>query len=1040
MKRILSSLFVLLTFSFFAQNSEFLGFFYPQEAHLVPASEQMVNPKHQVIKPNFKGRDLIELDNSQTHNPDWVWQQHQSTSEKTTSATILWSKDGLGAGISPPDPSGEADSTVVIEATNSAGGSVYRLFNKYNGSTVGSNSYTMQSLGGAAGAGDPIVLYYKPAKRWFITEFANSGNNLIVYVSKTSNPQGAYWYYIFNVGSNFPDYPKYALNKEADALVVTTNEGSPTIYTMRLSTMLTGAATSAIRKTIAKLNGFNFQSLTPVDLEGDNPAPAGMKPLFIRHRDDESHNASTANSTNDYLELWEMTINWSSNSTSLTKIQDIAVAEFDSKLCGLTSFACIKQPGTTNTLDPLREPVMYKAPMRVFSDHQTLLAAFSTDVDGSDRSGVRWVELRRASAQTTATWTKYQEGTYAPGLGTSRWMPSINMDKYGNILVAYSTSSNTTGDFPSIKMTGRKPCDPLGTMTMTETTVVAGTNSKTSNGDTRWGDYHHMCIDDFDGVTFYYSGLYQTGSNLAAGTKSRVSAIRFDLPAKDAAIMDVYTLPNDGSCGSSTQIGVVVENQGSNTITSGSFTWQVGAGVPTSVNYTSAQLTSGTRDTIFVTISGLIAGANTVLITSTNVNDQNQDDNTCNDGYTTTINSLSGSYLLLNSVVDIQPSCPGNNGSITLSASGGTAPYTYSLDGGIPQSNATFNNLAAGSYNYTVTDNTGCSNSALLNLIATTVVNTTYTLTVPINCNGESASITVDATGGQSAYTYSTNGTTYQASNTFNGLMAGAYTIYAKDANGCVGQNSLTINEPTVLNLSAVPTMITCNGTNNGSIVASASGGTNPYTYSIDGTNFLSSGTFSDLTAGNYTLTTSDSKGCISTFNTTITQPESVSLSGVSTGSTTSSNGTITLTGSGGLTPYTYSINGTNYFSGALFSNLAPGIYTCYVKDNNGCINSTTITVNDNSSGLEEITIQVTKLYPNPNNGVFELEIAGLSGNEVQAKLFNTTGQLVSNFSLIVENGKASKTIEMSKKLSAGTYYLGIYNNNSAVIKQFIKE
>jgi hypothetical protein len=270
--------------------------------------------------------------------------------------------------------------------------------------------------------------------------------------------------------------------------------------------------------------------------------------------------------------------------------------------------------------------------------------------------------------------------------------------------------------------------------------------------------------------------------------------------------------------------------------------------------------------------------------------------------------------------------------------------------------------------------------------------------------------------------------------------MAGAYTIYAKDANGCVGQNSLTINEPTVLNLSAVPTMITCNGTNNGSIVASASGGTNPYTYSIDGTNFLSSGTFSDLTAGNYTLTTSDSKGCISTFNTTITQPESVSLSGVSTGSTTSSNGTITLTGSGGLTPYTYSINGTNYFSGALFSNLAPGIYTCYVKDNNGCINSTTITVNDNSSGLEEITIQVTKLYPNPNNGVFELEIAGLSGNEVQAKLFNTTGQLVSNFSLIVENGKASKTIEMSKKLSAGTYYLGIYNNNSAVIKQFIKE
>ena len=238
MKRILTSLFILFTFSFFAQDSEFLGTFHPQETHLVPASNQIIEPKHQVIKPNFKGRDLIELDNSQTHNPDWVWQQHQGTTTKTTSATLLWSKDGLGAGISPPDPSGEVDRSVFIGAAN---GAVYRLFNKSTGAIVGSNSYTMQTLGGVAGAGDPIVLYYKPARRWFLTEFANSGNNLIVYVSKTSNPQGAYWYYIFNVGASFPDYPKYAFNTEADALVVTTNENTPAIYTMRLSTMLTGA-------------------------------------------------------------------------------------------------------------------------------------------------------------------------------------------------------------------------------------------------------------------------------------------------------------------------------------------------------------------------------------------------------------------------------------------------------------------------------------------------------------------------------------------------------------------------------------------------------------------------------------------------------------------------------------------------------------------------------------------------------------------------------------------------------------------------------
>jgi hypothetical protein len=116
------------------------------------------------------------------------------------------------------------------------------------------------------------------------------------------------------------------------------------------------------------------------------------------------------------------------------------------------------------------------------------------------------VELRRASNVTTPTWVNYQEGTYAPGTGTSRWMPAINIDKFGNIIVAYSTSSNTAGDFPSIKMTGRKPCDPLGQMTMPETTIIAGTSSKT--GNTRWGDYHHMSIDDFDGKTFYFTGVY----------------------------------------------------------------------------------------------------------------------------------------------------------------------------------------------------------------------------------------------------------------------------------------------------------------------------------------------------------------------------------------------------------------------------------------------------------------------------------------------------------------------------------------------------
>ncbi len=1032
-KRLLQlGLFTLLNFLSYAQESEFLGNFTPTISHLVPATASQVTPHQQIIKPNFKGRELIEVDQSNTHNPDWVWQQH-ATTEKIASASVMWAFQGLGTNMSPPDPTVDADSNVVIESTNSSGGAVYRIFNKNTGATIVS-SLTMQSLGGSAGLGDPIVLYYKPARRWFLTEFSSSGNKLLIHVSQTSNPQGAYYTYSFTCTS-FPDYPKYGFCESSDAFVASTNQGGPpTVYAMKLSTMLTGATSPFIKTTIGyTLNGFGFQSITPVDLEGDNAAPAGMKPLFIRHRDDESHsNGSPDSGTNDWIELWEMTINWTANTATVAKIQDVVIGEIDSKLCGLTSFACIKQPGTTNTLDPLRETVMYKAPMRVFDDHQTILAALATDVDGADRAGVRWVELRRASNVTTPTWVNYQEGTYAPGTGTSRWMPAINIDKFGNIVMAYSTSSNTAGDFPSIKMTGRKPCDPLGQMTMPETTIIAGTSSKT--GDTRWGDYHHMSIDDFDQKTFYFTGVYHNSQ-----TKTNVSAIRMNPDVLDASIANAFVPGTGTGCGSSTQIGVIVEQTGSTNITSGVISWQVGSGTISTVNYTSTQLNGvGTTDTIFVTVNGLVSGANIINLSTTTVNGISPDDNTCNDAKSISINVNGGSSITASMAINFLPTCTSNNGQITLTATGGTAPYSYSLNSGPAQSSPVFANLAPGSYTYTITENGGCSGFGSFTIPAAATVSATLNQTASILCSGNTnAVISVSATGGQANYSYSINGTTYQASNTFSNLGAGTYTIYAQDANGCIGSNTLTITQPAAIGINAVPTMISCAGLNNGQIFVSASGGTAPLTYSINGTTFVSSNTFNGLSAGTYTVTVKDANGCQQTFSTTITEPAPLSLTCVPTVSN-GTNGTITVTGSGGNLPYTYSLNGTNYYSGSLFSGLAIGVYTVYIKDANGCV--TSMEVNINSNGIEELGFTLVNIYPNPNKGVFELEVDGISDSKVAGKLFNVSGQLVSSFELTAQNGKIKETIEMSKKLAAGTYYLGLYQDHKAVVKQFVKE
>jgi len=1023
--------------SYRAQQSEFMGTVSPTISYMIPAQNHLVQPKNQVIKPNFKGRELIEVDNSNTHLPDWVWQQHESA-EKIASATKLWDVQGLGSNMSPPDPSGEADSLYYIQATNSGGGAVYRIMNKNTGATVGNTSYVMQTLGGQAGLGDPIVLYYKPARKWFLTEFSSSGNKLIVHVSQTSNPQGAYWTYTFTC-NQFPDYPKWSFCQSSDAFLVTTNEGGPpTTYAMKLSNLLTGGTSPFIKIAITySLNGFGFQSITPVDLEGDNPAPTGMKPLFVRHRDDESHSNGTPDSgTNDWIELWEMTINWTNNTATVAKIQDISIAEIDSKLCGLTSFACIKQPGTTNTLDPLRETVMYKAPMRVFDTHQAMVLCLSTDVDGADRSGVRWIELRRNPGVTTATWIKYQEGTYAPGTGTSRWMPAINIDKWGNIMMAYSTSSNTAGDFPSIKMTGRKPCDPLNTMTMTETTLIAGTTAKT--GDTRWGDYHHMCIDDFNGETFYYTGVYSS-----SGTKTRNIAVRMNPDAVDATISGIFQVSPGGICGSSTQIGVIIENRGTTAITNGIINWQVGSGNLTNVNYTSNQLNAvGSTDTVFVTITGLVTGANLITVNTTTVNSISPDENTCNDSKTITLTVGGSGSISANSVINTQPTCSGNIGSVTLSALGGSAPYQYSLNNGANQGSSTFNNLAPGNYTYTITDNTGCSVTGTFSLSTPSTVVAAATEISTISCFGQqNAAISITGSGGQANYTYSIDGQTYQTSNQFSNLGAGTYVIYMKDANGCIGQNSLIISQPAQLVLSAVPTMISCNGSANGQITSNASGGTSPYQYSIDGTNFYPQNIVSSLNAGSYTVSVKDANGCLQTFTTSITEPAPLVAAAVSVGAPAGTNvGSITMSATGGLTPYAYSINGTNYYSGSLFSNLTPGTYTCYVKDNNGCIDTIQLVV-DELAGNEQLdSFDITNLYPNPNKGIFELHISGLSNEIVSCKLFNISGQVVSEFNLKPINGEIKQTIEMSRKLAAGSYYLGVYQQNSAQIKPFVKE
>jgi gliding motility-associated-like protein len=128
--------------------------------------------------------------------------------------------------------------------------------------------------------------------------------------------------------------------------------------------------------------------------------------------------------------------------------------------------------------------------------------------------------------------------------------------------------------------------------------------------------------------------------------------------------------------------------------------------------------------------------------------------------------------------------------------------------------------------------------------------------------------ITVTGSGGNGGYSYSLDGILYQSGNTFS-VTAGNYTVYLKDANGCIKTATAVVNQPPVVTLNATATNASCNGGADGVITANAGGGVLPYTYSIDGINFQNGNTFNVL-PGNFTVTVKDGNNCSKTFNVTV--------------------------------------------------------------------------------------------------------------------------------------------------------------------------
>lgn len=303
----------------------------------------------------------------------------------------------------------------------------------------------------------------------------------------------------------------------------------------------------------------------------------------------------------------------------------------------------------------------------------------------------------------------------------------------------------------------------------------------------------------------------------------------------------------------------------------------------------------------------------------------------------------------------IEPLCFGDNtGEITFTqVDGGTSPYAFSIDGGITtQVGQVFTSIAAGNYSLTVIDANGCSADVMpLELIAPDAITADISST-NLQCNNDGTGNIVinDLQGGNGNFQISIDGgTTFSNNTTFSNLQAGNYTIFIRDENDCVLTETLTITEPLPINASLNSQDVLCFGEASGQIiVTNISGGTAPLSFSIDGQNFQSSSTFSQLSAGNYTVTIQDANGCSIQQNAVVLSPTPLSLSSELNGVTCfgDCDATINVSASGGTTPYVFEWQDTQLL-GAFRSDLCAGSYTIIVTDNNGCEISETFTIEE---------------------------------------------------------------------------------------------
>lgn len=345
---------------------------------------------------------------------------------------------------------------------------------------------------------------------------------------------------------------------------------------------------------------------------------------------------------------------------------------------------------------------------------------------------------------------------------------------------------------------------------------------------------------------------------------------------------------------------------------------------------------------------------------------------------------ISNPYASIDTIGNV--SCfGGNDGFIQVSGNSGTPPYTFSFNGGPPQTATAFNNLIAGDYTIFLFDSIGCRYDLNVTITEPDSLYNYLGNYQNTECfDDSSGAFLVLAAGGTPPYQFSIDGVNFSVNNFFPNLPQGAYTLYARDANDCLASTDTVIGSPPLL-VGGIASQVNplCFGDLNGAVRLNASGGTPPYQYSLDGQVYFQTDSFTNLGVGTYQYFVKDANGCVDIIDVTIAEPplllaDITNVVDVLCYDTES--GEITVSSMGGTPPYAYSLdNGMTFNSDNVFGGLGIGFVSVVIRDANGCLTSVdTLLEQPNPLAADIIPVPVTCF--GDSNGTAEVIVGGGQG------------------------------------------------------------